>query len=141
MGQATAKTDSFSIKPAPEIVHVNLKGNMQQTDSAIVISGVVKRIDDLRPLEGVKVMLNGTSLVTETDEKGVFNFIVHQDLKLSTYTIKISAVGYQSINFIWQNDQSMFILLEPEVIYIGEIRLPWYQQIWWSFKTSFKKKT
>ncbi len=114
---------------------------MHQIDSANVISGVVKRRDDLTPMEGVKVMLNRTSLVTETDEKGVFQIIVPQDLKFSSYTIKISAVGYQSIDFIWQNGQSMGIFLEPEVIYIGEIRLPWYQQIWWSLKASFLKKT
>jgi hypothetical protein len=141
MGQASAKTDSFNRKPNAETVYVNPRGNLHPIDSTNVISGVVKGRDDLRPLEGVKVMLNETSLVTETDKKGVFKIIVPQDLKLSTYTIKISAVGYQSIDFIWQNDQSMLIVLEPEVIWIGEVRLPWFQHIWWSLKAPFMKKS
>ena len=140
MGKASAKTDTFHSILGPETNHEFPLEHFSPIDSAGVISGVVKDKEDQRPLEGVTIKLKGNSLETKTDEKGVFKLNVDKE-KLKSYTIIVNAVGYQSLETNVKNDQSVLIVLEPEVIWIGEVILPWYQKIWWTIKAPFNKKT
>lgn len=58
------------------------------------ITGKVVDVKSGNPLSGIQVTIEGTRLVSITDEKGMFNFT---DLKTGLHKLTIAAKGYKPV--------------------------------------------
>ncbi len=80
------------------------------------VTGTVKDIDKITPLAGVTVKVVGTSIITQTNEKGLFTIKAAQGQKLA-----ITYVGYEPQQVLIDKSGSLDITLKTISTQLGDV--------------------
>lgn len=110
-----------------------------KSDSTISLTGIVTD-DNNEHLPGVSVVFKGTTIGTETDLDG--KFILEIDSKKITQnsTLVFSYVGFMTTEVeLGKKFEGLKVILGPDVVWLGEIRIPWYKRLWWTITSPFRK--
>lgn len=111
-------------------------------DSVLTFSGKVLESDGDTKLLGVNVILKGTKIGTQTDVDGNFKLeISSENLQGQNPVLVFSFIGYakKEVEFLPASKEHLEIEMTPELIWIGEIHIPWYRRIWWTITSPFRK--
>lgn len=110
-----------------------------RSDSTILISGTVVD-DNQEALPGVTIYFKGTSIGTQTDLNGKFAFEADSETISKKQTLVFTCIGFKATELqLEKTFQNLRVMLELEVIWLGEIRSPWYHRLWWKITSPFKK--
>ena len=110
-----------------------------KSDSTISITGIVTA-DNNEQLPGVSVVLKGTVIRTETDLDGRFVLEIAAENLTKNPILLFTYVGFLNTEIeLGKNLERLKITLEPDIVWLGEIRIPWYKRLWWTIKSPFKK--
>ena len=111
-------------------------------DSILIFSGKVVDSDGNSELPGVNVFLKGTKIGTQTDIDGKFSLEVPADILGGQNPVLIfSFVGYITSELEFQSSTrgNIKIELTPDIMWLGEIHIPWYKRLWWTVTSPFRK--
>jgi len=88
------------------------------------IRGVLKIGSSGRAISGARVSLSGTTLITETDELGEFEF---PDLVPGRYVVRVSAIGYATItspvDLKVRQTMELEFITEPEAVALPDVEV------------------
>ena len=111
-------------------------------DSILTFSGKVVDSDGNSELPGVNVFLKGTKIGTQTDIDGRFSLEVPTDILGGQNPVLIfSFVGYTTseLELHPSTRKNIKITLTPDIVWLGEIYIPWYKRLWWTITSPFRK--
>jgi len=110
-----------------------------KSDSTISITGIVTD-DNNEHLPGVTVVLKGTTIGTETDLDGKFVLEIATENLTKNPILIFSYVGFMNTEIeLGKEHEGLNVTLEPDVVWLGEIRIPWYKRLWWTITSPFRK--
>lgn len=118
-------------------------GLLSVRDSILTFSGKVVDSDDNSELPGVNVFLKRTKIGTQTDIDGKFSLEVPTDILGSENPVlTFSFVGYTTSEVELQpsTSENIKIKLTPDIVWLGEIHIPWYRRLWWTITSPFRKE-
>ena len=111
-------------------------------DSILTFSGKVVDSDGNFEISGINVFLKGTKIGTQTDIDGKFSLEVPTDkLEGQNPVLIFSFVGYTTSEIELQpaTKENIEIKLTPDIVWLGEIHIPWYKRLWWTITSPFRK--
>ncbi|GEM_PF-5843525 len=110
-----------------------------KNDSTISLTGIVTD-DNNERLPGVSVVLKGTTLGTETDLDGKFVLEIAAENLTKHPVLIFTYVGFMNTEIeLGKELIDLKVTLEPDIVWLGEIRIPWYKRLWWTITSPFRK--
>jgi len=99
--------------------------------------GTVISQGDSSEIPGVNILVKGTQNGVTTDIKGKFEIYITGEIG-DKVKLEISFIGFKTIEkqislTADHFDLGKFVLV-PDVIFLGEIRIPWWKRLWWRIK-------
>jgi len=95
---------------------------------------------DTSELAGVKVLVKGTKIEATTDLNGVFKILYNGKIG-DKIILQISFIGFKTIEkeIIITHDNLNLgeVELTEDIIFLGEIRIPWWKRLGWRIKSLF----